>query len=281
MAISKVSSMNSLFNSIYEDAIFVARENNLMAALVTTYSATGYAARILPVYPQLTAQVVAEGVDYSNPQEFTKTAGMTLTPQEVMAQSILTDQRNQTDPDNARRDNAIELGAAIATKVDTDIVDLFTGFSTGKGSANSALTIANVAAAISVLRKNKARNPLFAVLHPYHWHDIWVLLGQPASQQAFLGDVANQAMRDYAVGQFLAAQWYTDANISVDSSDDAISAVFAREALALDIREAPTMEPERDASLRAWELNMHMGYAVGERLDSAGVKLTADATEPT
>lgn len=280
-AVSKVSSLNSLFNTIYEDALFVARDTALMASLVTPYSAQGYMNRVLSTYPQITAQDVAEGVDYSNATEWTKTASVTLTPGEKMAQAVLTDARQQTDPENARTTVSRELGLAIAEKIDTDLLGDFASFTTDKGTANTSLTIAISAAALAKLRNNKARGPFSFVLHPYGWHDIWVELGQPAATQSMLGDVANEALREYFVGRFLAANWYTSANISVDGSADAISAVFSRDALALDTREAPTLEPERDASLRAWELNMHAGYAHGVIRADHGIKLTHDATEPT
>lgn len=284
MAISKVSSLNDLFNKIYEDAIFVAREQNLMTSLVTVYGATGMATRYLPIYPQMSATEVAEGVDFTAATEWTKSTQMTLTPKIAKTQAILTQARIDTDPDDARNDLALEMGGAIATKIDTDLVDLFTGFSTGKGTANNALTIANVGAALSVLRKNKAPNPLYVVLHPYGWHDIWVQLAQPAATYDFLGETANQAMRDYAVGNFLSAQWFTSANISIDANDDAVGAVFNRQALAFDLRQAPIMLTDFDASIAgggAYELNMEVWYGVAERRDTFGVKLTHDATEPT
>lgn len=281
MAISKVSDLNSLFNTIYEDALFVAREQNMMVPLVTPYSATGWMNRVIPIYPTFTAESVNEGEDYDNPQTFTKTAHATLTPGEIIAQATLTDRRRATDPDDARADCARELGGAIATKIDVDILSNFTSFTTGKGSAGAALTIAKCAAAVSVLRNALAMNPLYVVLHPYGWHDVWTELGQPAANQAFLGDVANEALKSFFVGQFLAAQWFTNANITVDASDDAIGAAFNREALAFDSRVPPTLEPERDASLRAWELNMTAGYAHGIRRNNHGVKITHDAVEPT
>jgi hypothetical protein len=111
--------------------------------------------------------------------------------------------------------------------------------------------------------------------------DIWVLLGQPAANQAFLGDAANRAMQDFFVGSFLTANWFVNANISVDGSDDAISGIFNPGALAFDSRKAPTIEPERDASLRAWELNIVGGYAHGVRRPTFGVKYTADAATPS
>ena len=111
--------------------------------------------------------------------------------------------------------------------------------------------------------------------------DIWVELGQPATNKAFLGELANRALRDFFVGSWLNMTWFVSANIEVDANDDAVSGVFNPGALAFDSRKPPTLEPERDASLRAWELNMTAGYAYGERRDSFGVAYTADATEPS
>jgi hypothetical protein len=281
MAVSTVSSLNGLFNAIFEDAIFVAREVNLMAGLVTNYTANTMANRRLGIYPKLNATEVTEGVDFTLATEWTKTDQMTITPTTKMVQVIITDERLMTDPDDARRDASTEMGAAIGTRIDTDLVGLFSGFSARKGAAGTTLTISNCAAAVAVLRNNNVPNPIWFVLHPYHWHDVWVELGQPAANQAFLGDTANEAMRSYYVGTFLNAQWFVDANISVNADDDAYSAVFHREALALDTRTPPTMEVERDASLRAWELNMIVRYGVAERRDNFGVGLIADATEPT
>jgi len=109
--------------------------------------------------------------------------------------------------------------------------------------------------------------------------DIWTELGQPASQKALLGEVANEALRDFYVGDWLGADWYVSANIAL-SGTDATSGVFNPQALAFDSRKPPTLEAERDASLRAWELNMSAGYAYGVRRSTYGVYYTADATAP-
>lgn len=282
MAVSTTTSMNGLFNTIYEDALFVAREANIMTNLVRTFSARGWMNRTIGIYPTLSAESVGENVDYSNATEFTKTALATLTPGEVITQVILTDRRIDTDLDNARQDAAQEMGNAIATKIDTDLAGVFGSFGTDKGDgAGNSATIANFAAAVSVLRNNKTPMPIYAVVHPYHWHDVWIELGQPAANQALLGDVANQALRDFFVGRWVNIQWFVNANIAVDGSDDAVSGVFNPQAIGFDVRKAPVMEPERDASLRAWELNMSAGYGYGVIRDSFGVGFTADATEPT
>lgn len=281
MAITTKSDLNSLFANIYEQALFVAREMNVMTGLVRNFSARGWMTRNISQRPQLSAQDVAEGVDFSNPTTFGRTSLANLTPGEVMAQVVMTDVDIETDPDNARQDAARELGGSVATKIDTDLVGEFADFTTDKGTAGTALTIAKCAAAVSVLRNSSIPNPMYFVVHPYGWHDVWTELGQPAAERALLGDLANQALRDFYVGQWLNAVWFVNANISVDGSDDAVSAVFSPQAIGFDSRKEPTLEPERDASLRAWELNIVAGYAHEAIRTGYGVKLTHDATEPT
>lgn len=280
MAITIVADLNGLYNLIYEDALFVAREANLMVGLVRNFSATGYMARKIGIRPQITAQDKPEGVDFQNPTKFGKDLKASLTPKVIMSQALLTDEDVQTDPDDARTDAAQELGGSIATKIDEDLVDLFGVLTKDKGAAGAALSIAKCAAGVSVLRQAKAPNPLYFVLHPYGWHDVWTELGQPASQKAFLGDLANEALRSFFVGSWLAATWFTSANIDIDANDDAVSGLFNPQSLGFDTRENPTMEPDRDPSRKATELNMSAGYAVGVIRDEYAVKMTHDATEP-
>ncbi len=280
MTLSQVSSLNSLYSDIYERARFVTREQSLMPSLVTRMGATGWMSRKIGIWSQATAVAIAEDQDLANAAEFSKSVDVTLTPGEIGAQFILTDRMVDTDPDGARAAAGYELGMAIATKIDTDLATDMASFSKEKGASGAALTIAKCAAALAYLRKTSIPGPFIFVLHPYGWHDVWTELGQPASQKALLGDIANEALRQYFVGRFLAADWFVSANISIDGTPDAVSGVFNRMALAIDMRRAPRLEPFRDPSARAVELNMTAGYAHGVWRDSYGVKLTHDATEP-
>jgi len=279
--ISKISSMNSLFADIYEDTLFVASEATLMASLVTPYMGVGMADRHVGIYPQATAQTVSEGDAYANPLEWTKTSQMQITPFKVKTQVILTDERLATDPEDAQSSAAREMGIAIAKKIDQDLLALFGSFNSDLGAAGSAMTIGRVAASMAILRNTNVGNPINVVMHPYHWFDVWTELGQPAANKALLGDVANQALRDYFVGDWINARWFTSSNISVDSSDDAVSGVFHQEALALDSRKGLTLEPDRDADRDAWKLNMSAWYGKAVRRSTYGVAITADATQPT
>jgi hypothetical protein len=286
--ISKVSNLNSLFNTIFEAARFQARNATVMLPLVDRYSATGTQDRKFSYRPQATAQEVPEGVDYTGAETWGKTLESTLTVKYVTDQYILTDQQIATDPDVAVAAAANDLGDAVAEKIDSDILELFENFtggpsSGGIGSAGANLTLSKVAAAHSNLLTNSAPAPHYVVIHPYQWYNIWQELGQPEPTSAFLGDLANEALRMYARSSALGMSWVTSNNISIDSSDDAYGAVFGgRQALAFDLRRPFRIERERDASLGtgAWELNGSVWYGVVNHVTTYGCYLLADATAP-
>jgi hypothetical protein len=283
MAVTSVSDLNSLFNTIRDGALFVAREQNLMANLVGQKSATGWMNRTVSIRPQVTAQSVSETEDFNSPTTFGLNTKATLTPGEIISQVVLTDRDMDTDPHGAVRDAAVELGASIATKIDSDLVGLFGSFTTDKGAgAGNAATIATAGAAIAVLSNAKAfqYGQISAVWHPYHWHDLWVELGRPAATYANSDGLTAEALRSYFVADWLGIMHYRSANIAVDGSDDAVSGIFAPPAIMLDTRRTPRLESERDASARATEWNMSAGYAFGIVRNEFGVGYTADAATP-
>lgn len=282
MAITQYTSISTYISTIYERSLLVAREGGLMPSLVSNYSAQGRMTRQFTTRPEVSYETVADAADYSNPTTFGKSSVGTLTPAEVIAQFILTDANIESDPDGARNQAAQELGEAAAKKVDTDLVGVFSSFTVDTGTANSAFSTTILADAISRLRGVYAPvGALRTVLHPYHWHDIWLEMGVPAATYANKDTMTGRALNDYFMAVYLGLPTYTSMNIAVDGNDDAISAVFAPQAIAFDVRRAYRLEPERDASLRAWELNATMVYAygLGER-PTWGVKITADATAP-
>lgn len=285
MAITTTADLNGLYNQIYERAIFVLRESNLMVQLVSNYSANNFYTRNLTTRGQFSVETVTEGVDYANAQSFGKTLVGSLTPQERMVQAVITDIEIMNDPDNTVADASQEMGAGMAAKIDTDLLGVFASFTTDKGTgAGQLATIATVAAGISVLQARQALNDgvINVVLHPYSWFNIFKQLGQPVANAAFLGDLANQALKDYFVGNWLGVRWFTSAGISVDGSGDAVNGIFTQSAIAFDSRIAPYAETQRDASLRATEFNLVSAYAVGlGKRANLGVKYTCAADEPT
>jgi len=285
MAVTTLSDLGGLYNTIYDDALFVAREMNLMTNLVTNVGATGWMNRVVSIRPQVSAVTVGETQDFNAPTTMGLTSHATLTPAEIAAQVTITKRDLETDPHGAQAAASYELGAAIATKIDVDLIGNFATFATDLGDgASSSATFENVAAGIAVVRnttKNSDGIPV-VVLHPYHWHDLWLELGKPAANLPNLDSVTSEALRNYFMATLMGGvSFYTSSNIAVDGSDDAISGIFTRSAIYLDTRRAMTMEtPEYDASARAWELNVNAGYATGLVRATYGVKFTADALAP-
>jgi len=277
---SRVADLNSYFNNIYEDAVFAARESTLATRLVTVFTdGAGDQTRTLPQYAQVTYASVAETEDFSNPTQFSKSALATLTPGEVMAQIILTDRRIETDPDNARADATQELGVAAAQKVDTDIFGNFSSLTCGTaGASGSTMTWGYFFAAASILRGNNIPGPWYAVLHPYHWHDLGVAVA-PGTTVTNSPGFQDEVLRRWYVGSVAGIDIFYSNNVPT-SSTDAYSAIFNPRALAYDLRRDYRLEPERDASKRAWELNATMLYAHGVWRPTWGVQIIADITTP-
>jgi hypothetical protein len=283
MAVTQLSDLSSLYNTIYDASLFVARERNLMLNLVDVRDAQGWMSRIVPIRAQITAAAVAETEDYSNPSTFGKSTKATITPSEIIAQAVLTDINMETDPDNAVRDLAVELGSAVAYKIDYDLVSLFTSFTTdvgaGAGSSASLTTLGDAVARLNATHALQYGQPV-AVLHPYHWHDIWVELGVPAATYANKDAMTTEALRNYFAAELMGVRIFTSGNIAVDGSDDAISGIFVQPAIMADFRRRPRLESQRDASARATEWNLTAGYGVGVVRADFGMKYTADATAP-
>lgn len=283
MAFTKVGDIQSptdYIQKIYEDALFVARDQNLMASLVTSYSGEGIAPRISSEWSSASITAINDDDDLTS-QAFTPTVLSTLTPSEVGAQYLITDQRAESDPFGVQQSASVELGSAIATKVEVDLVGNFDNFTGGTvGLAGSAFTWGRFFAAAAQLRAQKAPGQAYAVLHPYHWHDL-------ASEAAVAGTMGNtpefgdDVMRNRFVGMAAGVMIFESANIPVDGNDDAVSGMFTSQALALDVRRGARIEPERDASRRATELNLSMVYAHGVWRPKFGVQMIADATVPT
>ncbi len=275
--------ISAFVNAIFEDAMLVARENNLATGLVTVFNdRAGMAARKNQEYGSATINAIGETDDLTS-QAFTPVALSTLTPQEFGAQFLLTDQRMESDPFGVRADAAQELGAAMAAKMDQDVFGNFTALTGGTvGASGTTITWGHVAAMVTRLKAQFAPMPYYLVLHPYQWHSLFKAASIAASTSiAQSPEFTNSVMRNFYAGTVMGGlNIFVTANVPV-SGTDAYCAVFARPALALDIRRAPRLEPERDASRRAWELNMTAIYAEGVWRPKFGIQGIFDASAPS
>jgi hypothetical protein len=263
---STESDVSAFVTTVYEQALTVARERTFMNQLVTVFGdKQGLAPRTVTSYGTATIVQVGETDDIAS-QAIGRTSLSTLTPAEFGASYLLTDSRIETDP---------EQEAAIIG----DFASLTGGT---VGAAGSTALWGHLFAAQTILRKNKVPGPYAAVLHPYQWFPIAKAVTPAAGAQTNAPGVQDQVTRDnFFITSVAGLNIFVSANVPIDSSDDAVGAVFGMQALALDIRRAPRLEYERDASRRAWETVLTAVYAHGIWRPTYGVQFKSDASTPT
>jgi hypothetical protein len=275
MAATTSSTLDDLFANIIAQARFTAEEQSLMLGLVTQYEIGAQAGKTIqvPKYPAIAAADLTEGTDMSSTTVSTSSASITVG--EVGAQVLLTDLAAM-GAGNPADELGTVLGNAIATKMDQDLIALFDGFSASIGTAGAEITVADIFKAAATLRANKVTGVINAVVHPYQAYALKANLTNTFANPNG-GDLQNEAMRNGYVGTIAGVNIYESANVTIDASDDAKGAVFAPEALAIAMKRDFQIEPERDASNRAFELNATAIYGVGELDDSYGVEILSDA----
>jgi N4-gp56 family major capsid protein len=275
MAATTSTTLDDLFVNIIAQARFTAEEQSLMMGLVTQYNIGSEAGKTIqvPKYPAIAAADLTEGTDMSSTT--VSTSSVSVAVGEVGAQVLLTDMAAY-GAGNPALELGTGLGNAIATKMDTDLIGLFSGFSGALGAAGQEITVADLFKAAATLRANKVTGVINAVVHPYQAYALKANLTNTFANPNG-GDLQNEAMRNGYVGTIAGINVYESANVAIDGSGDSVGAVFAPEAIALAMKKDFGIETQRDASLRAFELNATAVYGVGELDDSYGVKMTFDS----
>lgn len=268
---STYADVSSLIASIYEAAWLVAREQSAVAPLVANYATDSSTPRVFASYTGGTVDTVAETDDMTS-QTFTKGAAGTITPAQYGTQYFLTDQRISSDPQGVRSDASQDLGELLATHVDVNMVGLFSSLTGGTvGSAGGTITWQNMLRANAYLRANKAPFPYFVVLRPEQWYYMSSATDLP---DLIPSDSLKEAISDmFYIGGWAGMEFLIDANIT--SGTAAVAGMFSRDAMAIDIRRAFRLEPQRDASRGGggWELNATMIYAYGTKRPVFGCQM--------
>lgn len=277
------SDISAFINTIFEASILVARDNNVMTGLVRTFNdRTGVAVRKNSQYGGLSVGSISETDDLTG-QAFTPANIATLTPAEAGGQYFLTDLRVESDPFAVRNDASQDMGLAMATKMETDLIGEFANLTGGTvGTAGSVITWSYFLAMEAQLKAKKAPYPYFTVMHPYQWFQ----LAKAASVASAVATNAAPSLLEEVKSAFFVRQVggvsiFVSSNFTIDSSDDTKIGMWSRDAIALDIRRQPRIEPERDASRRGTELNLSTVYAKGVWRPTFGIQGVFDCTAPT
>src|ERR1043165_7918610 len=272
MPMNTYSDIVGYVQTIFEDAMFVAREQNVMTGLVTQFSASGDATRTNSNYGTATINALAETDDLTS-QAFTPSTYQSLTPGEFGAQVFLTDRRIDNDPSNARNDASQELGMAMASKVERDLIADFANFTGGTlGAGGSLMTWGRLFAAEAILRAAQAPGRYRAVMSPFQFYAMGTVAAITGTQRNAPNFQDRVQSNMQPTGVFSVGNIDIVLSANIPTGTASVAAMFAAPALALDTRRAPRLEPERDASRRGWELNLSGVYAHGVWRPEWGVK---------
>lgn len=284
MANSTTTTLASLISPIVQEAIFTASEQSIMMGLVRQFqvpAGTGNTARV-PIYPAATAHSLTEGTDMAGTSAdqaiTTTTKDIAMTESGIM--TVLSDMISDQSPQNIIAHLGRVFGGALGSKIDSDLMGLFTGFSTSMGGgAGVELTATHIASVVATLRANAAptdNGVYYGVFHPYQIAPV-----KSALTNTFTGltggELSNAAMRNGYVGNLLGVQIFENSNISIDGSGDAIGAIFSKEALGLAMAHNMKVTSQYQASKRGTDVVATARYGVSELVDTYGVKVTSDA----
>ncbi len=283
MAITTSASIGDVVDTVIAEARRTQLHRTVMEPVVRTYRvARGEGDQLeIPKFGTVTASALTEGVDMANPQTLTTTK-LVISPAEVGAQIVVTDRALRTATEDMARAAGRVLGDAIAKKLDQDLLGLLDGFGTSLGGAGVNVTMGHLRAAVSRLHGagEPAPGPFQAVLHPYQAHDLAADIS-PTGTYPVPSGISQTVLENHWVARAFGVDVFQAGNLSVDASDDAKGGVFSKEAIVLVIFKNWAVERERDASLRAWELNVVADYGFGEYEDSWGVEVYFDAAAPS
>jgi hypothetical protein len=288
MADTTSTSLNSLFATMYEDSVLAARENSPLSAIAGVYTdRQGIEARVFSERAKLSAGAIAEGVDLAA-STFSKASTATLTPGEVGAQGVITDRAFRTDP-RIRAELAIELGNAMAVKVDGDLaasMTAFTGATLGSNTTAVALTFQKLMAAQAILIQAGVVGPFYAAIHPYSYFEMANSVSLEQTLKNTPEAIKDELARKYYIGT-LGPDLHLVMSPHQPLANDggavqyATNAVFPSMALALDWRDPTHIEPFRSPKGRKWEVNIVGDYAAGVAYPARGVKIYSKAVVPS
>ena len=270
---STYDGIKTLVANIYDLALLTAQEGNVIAPFVTVFNETGSAPRVFGSYSGGTFASVAEDADMT-PQAFNASASGTITPATYGQQFLLTTRRIRSDPNNAQAEAGQYLGETAAAHIDTNLAGVFSSFTGGSvGTAGGTLTWTNILRAQAYMRTNKIFGRYTVILHPVQW---FYLTSGTTGVPTFIDnpDLKNSIIGGFYQASFSNMDFFADANIA--SGTAAVAGMFAKPAIALDMRQPFTINPQWDASYSgsgAWELNASMEYGFGVYHPTYGVKL--------
>jgi N4-gp56 family major capsid protein len=283
MAVTNTTELNDLLPAITAEALFVASEKSIMRGLVRNYTIPAGQGKTvtIPIYPKQTATGLTEAT--AGNQVTVSTSGATLTVSEVGLYATVSDLALMASNSNVVADLGRLFGEAIARKIDTDLMALFMGFTTSTvGGTTTTATPALIFQAIAKLRSQgyDTSNDCAIVLHPNVAYDIASTLTSTFAAPA--SAVGNSALENGFMGMLGGVPVYQSSLVPVETGGSAAGdyacGIFHKDALGLALMKDVTIETQRQAAARGYDIVGSAIYGVGELYDNAGVRGIFDST---
>ncbi len=292
MPFTTLTELGDTIPTIIEKALLTSQHNAVMAGLCWNKRKQKGSTINVPYFSEVVAYTLSDGVDMSQSEQMEDT-NVQITMNEVGCKIVLTDNALEDDQEELKSVAGKVLGQAMEKKRDTDLTGQLDDATTSLCGTGNTLTMGHIAAARATLMGNAtsaggpAPLPYVCVLHPYQTLDI-VDVVTPILPAATYLNVTGTAFTDdilknYTIGRLFGMNVVEDGNIAINSTPDAKGGVFAMGeggGIILGTARDWSVRPERDESLRGWELNCVGRYGVGEYLAGWIVELFTNATAP-
>jgi hypothetical protein len=294
MAVTTNQVMADTVPTVLENARFTEQFIAEMSALVWNIKKKLHDGKTInvPYFGTVTARALTEGVDNITSETMSDTL-VTITPGEVGCKLILIDKLVRDNNEDIKAAAGRILGNAMEVKRDQDLLGQLDDATNSLGSG-STLTLGQVAAARAILKGNPvssggpAPGKLAFVHHPYTLLDLvdvfTPLVPAAGTTQSASGGIADEVVKNYGIGKLFGIPVIEDGNIDTTTvANTAKGGIFSTGeggSIILATSAEWSVEPERDASLRATELNIVGEYGIGEYLGGWIVEMNHDATLP-
>ena len=237
----------------------------------------------VPKVGQMSMSDLTDGQDIIDEEDIGMTT-VDLTASEVGAKIILTDKLVRQMSQSVFSIIGRQLRDGMARKKDTDVHALYSGLNGGTtlGAAGGAVTLAKIAGAIAYTKANKFGSQVYILQHPNAVYQIAATAVTASTTYPVPAGWSSDLLGNFFSGlrPLNGVPIFEDGNLSIDSADDAVGVIAAKDALVVLKSVDTRTERQRDVSLRATEVVMTADYGVFELDDSRGAPLTYDASAP-
>lgn len=256
---------------------FTAEHEAPMKALVEALTLPqGDKSMTVPKVGQMIAKNLTDGVDMTEVQDIGMTT-VSLTTGEVGLKVILTDKLLRQQSEDVFKMVGRQMGNASARKVNRDLIALFSALNSGTvlGLDGKNMSTANVSGAIAWAVSNKIAKPMAIIHHP----NACAYLAQSLIPigTTYIGGMTGYSesiLRDFFKVNINGVPVFQTGDIDkITGYDSGYGAIFGKSAMCIIESKGWSEERERDASLRAWEVNLTADYGVFELDDTQGAAL--------